>query len=448
MQTNRGTRLARMTSLLVALGAFALLFTTCNNSLLAPMIEDVKENEGKDWSYTVTFDSGNADTSADPATKIVAKPATTVKDLPTAPVRTGYSFGGWWTELDGGGVAFTGSTPVTGNMTVYAKWTADATVSLLAIPDIVAPVRGEAPVTTAIDRVQYTGSITWDPVVDTFAASTVYTATIALTAKAGWTLNGVAENSFTVAGATTVTHSAGSGVVTAVFPATGLLSDIDVTFSSVIQVGGTSNSVSTTSLTLTFSVDPGSLTADLITVTGTTKGALTGTGTTRSLTISDITVANGEKVSVTVASPAGYAISGSPQEVVVYKAPTTIDVLAIPGVTAPVTGATPVTTITETDQYTGTVSWSDSPTKFAAYTVYTATIVLTAKEGFTFEGVAANSFAVADANPVTYQINSGIVVAQFTRTAAVINIAAIPGVTVPVLGATPVTAITETDQYT
>ncbi|GAG15076.1 unnamed protein product, partial [marine sediment metagenome] len=35
-----------------------------------------------------------------------------------------------------------------------------------------------------------------------------------------------------------------------------------------------------------------------------------------------------------------------------------IDIAVIPGVTVPVAGATPVTTITETDQYTGTVTWS------------------------------------------------------------------------------------------
>ena len=434
--------------LLASLMVSGLFLGGCKDSLLAPIMDDIKEAEEQTWSYTVTFDSGEADTPAVPTTKIVAKPATTVQTLPVEPVRTEYSFGGWWTENDGGGVAFSASTAVTGNLTVYAKWTADAIVTMLAIPGIVAPVRGEVPVTTAIDTVQYTGTVTWDPAEDTFAASTVYAANIVLTAKAGWTLNGVAENSFTVAGATTVTNAVNSGTVAAVFPATGLLSDVDVTFSSATQFGGTSNAVNTTSLTLTFSVDPGSLTVDHITVTGATKGALTGTGTTRSLTISEITVANGETVSVTVASPSGYAITGSPREAVVYRAPTTINLLAIPGVTAPVTGATPVSTIIETSQYTGTVAWSDSPTTFAAYSVYTATIVLTAKTGFTFDGVALNSFTVASANPVTYQIDSGVVVAQFPRTAAVVNIAAIPGVTAPVTGTTPVTTITETEQYT
>jgi hypothetical protein len=54
----------------------------------------------------------------------------------------------------------------------------------------------------------------------TFSYSTAYTATITLTPKTGYTLTGVAANFFTVAGATSVSNSAGNGVVTAVFPAT------------------------------------------------------------------------------------------------------------------------------------------------------------------------------------------------------------------------------------
>lgn len=93
-----------------------------------------------------------------------------------------------------------------------------------------------------------------------------------------------------------------------------------VTFESAVQTGGTSGTANSTGLTLTFSVDPTTLTADNITVTGATKGTLSGTGTTRTLDISDITVANGETVSVAIASPSGFTISGTPQMAVVYRA--------------------------------------------------------------------------------------------------------------------------------
>ena len=63
----------------------------------------------------------------------------------------------------------------------------------------------------------------------------------------------------------------------------------------------------------------------------------------------------------------------------------------------PVAGETPKTTV-DTTQYTGDVSWSPSATTFAAGQVYTATIVLTKKEGFTFEGVEANAIGVTGAN--------------------------------------------------
>ncbi|MCX6737103.1 MAG: hypothetical protein NTW73_03410, partial [Candidatus Parcubacteria bacterium] len=57
----------------------------------------------------------------------------------------------------------------------------------------------------------------------------------------------------------------------------------------------------------------------------------------------------------------------------IVRADTMIDKSAIPGVTPPVKGATPVTTITATAQYTGTVTWSPTHSPFWAATTYTAT---------------------------------------------------------------------------
>lgn len=94
------------------------------------------------------------------------------------------------------------------------------TVTEPAIGGVTAPVVGETPVTAITEGKQFTGAVTWSPKVSTFAASTVYTATITLTPKVGYKLDGVAANFFTVAGATSVSNGANSGVVTAVFPAT------------------------------------------------------------------------------------------------------------------------------------------------------------------------------------------------------------------------------------
>ncbi len=190
-------------------------------------------------------------------------------------------------------------------------------ITISAILGVVVPVIGATPVTAITETAQYTGTVEWSPSAGTiFAGSTAYTAIITLTAKTGFTLTGVSANFFTVAGVTSNTNPADFGVVTAVFPATGVA---PATFISVTQTGGASSTATTTALTLTFSVDPTSLAASNITVTGATKGALSGTGTTRSLAISDITVANGATVSVTVTSPAGFTITGSPQTAVVYR---------------------------------------------------------------------------------------------------------------------------------
>src|SRR5690606_33883984 len=67
--------------------------------------------------YTVTFDSHDGSAVA-PITDI-AKNATIT--LPAAPTRDGYTFVGWFTE-ENGGTEFTNLTPVTDNITVYAKW--------------------------------------------------------------------------------------------------------------------------------------------------------------------------------------------------------------------------------------------------------------------------------------------------------------------------------------
>ena len=94
--------------------------------------------------------------------------------------------------------------------------------------------------------------------------------------------------------------------------------------------------------------------------------------------------------------------------------PAVVSIAAIEGVTAPVSGATPVTSITETAQYTGAVAWSPEVTEtFAFSTAYTATITLTAKSNYTLTGVEADFFTVEDAESVSNAADSGEVTAVF-----------------------------------
>jgi uncharacterized repeat protein (TIGR02543 family) len=70
--------------------------------------------------YTVTFDADGGN----PATQIQTWTASGGwTDKPSDPDRSGYSFGGWYTERNGGGSLFTDSMPES-NVTVYALWTA------------------------------------------------------------------------------------------------------------------------------------------------------------------------------------------------------------------------------------------------------------------------------------------------------------------------------------
>ena len=74
------------------------------------------------YTYTVTFDKNGGTTEASPRTKTVTSPAATVDALPSQPTWANHDFTGWNTQADGGGAAFTETTPVTADITVYAQW--------------------------------------------------------------------------------------------------------------------------------------------------------------------------------------------------------------------------------------------------------------------------------------------------------------------------------------
>ncbi len=85
----------------------------------------------------------------------------------------------------------------------------------------------------------------------------------------------------------------------------------------------------------------------------------------------------------------------------------TVNALDLSGMlTAPVKNGTPSTTGIETAQYTGTVAWAGSPSKFLGGTAYAANVTLTAKPGYTFSGLTADSFTFTGAS-VTHAAGSG-----------------------------------------
>ncbi|ULO05930.1 S-layer homology domain-containing protein [Paenibacillus sp. 19GGS1-52] len=289
------------------------------------------------------------------------------------------------------------------------------------IAGVTVPVAGATPV-TAIADTTYTASIDWSPVDATFAGAVAYTAKITITPKAGYTLTGVPANSFTVAGAIQTTNNADSGVVIAEFPATATVSISTGAIAGVTTpiAGATPVTAVTYSseYTATVSWSPATTlfapeTAYTATIAITPKAGYTLTGVPANFfTVAGATTTNdaGSGI-VTAVFPATAAIP-------VTEVPVTIVPIAtagIAGVTAPVIGVIPVTTVTYSAEYTATVSWSPTTTIFVQGTAYTATITIAPKAGFTLTGVPANFFSVAGAT-TTNAADSGVVTAVFPAT--------------------------------
>jgi uncharacterized repeat protein (TIGR02543 family) len=131
-------------------------------------------------------------------------------------------------ELEVSGITEGGSVGVTVSKTGYAISSNVKNVNvyyvviinIAAIDGVTAPVNGGTPVIAVTENIQYSGTVSWFPAVSgTFDSGIQYTATITLTVKSGYTMQGVAANFFTVTGAASVNNNANSGVVTVVFPA-------------------------------------------------------------------------------------------------------------------------------------------------------------------------------------------------------------------------------------
>ena len=144
-----------------------------------------------------------------------------------------------------------------------------------------------------------------------------------------------------------------------------------------------------------------------------------------SITINGAAYTSGSDYIITSTSPLNIVVTTSETNkatevrafiVSVTPAPV-VNILPIPGVMPPVTGGTSVTSITETAQYTGTVSWTPNDHPFKGSKVYTASIILNAKPGVTLTGVGVNTFTVAGAVYVSNPANSGVITAEFPATA-------------------------------
>jgi hypothetical protein len=95
-------------------------------------------------------------------------------------------------------------------------------------------------------------------------------------------------------------------------------------------------------------------------------------------------------------------------------------VSSVGGMSVPVTGNTPISGFSALNGYTGTVAWSGNLTpdgKFAAETVYTATITLDLY-GYNKNSITTNFFQVQGATTSANPIKSGVITAVFPVTGA------------------------------
>ncbi|MDR1638126.1 MAG: hypothetical protein LBT59_00385 [Clostridiales bacterium] len=333
-----------------------------------------------------------------------------------------------------------------GLVTVKFPQTEKEPVSIADIEGVTAPLAGAAPATAIVENSQYAGTIEWDPEVDsTFEFFSSYTAVITLTAKDGFTFDGIPEDFFAVAGALEVKSDAGSGVVRATFPITGDEPASIPTIEGVTPPKANEEPAtaitenSQYSGTVAWSPDP---------------GEAFGYNTIYTANISLVSkpgyslenLPDGFEFLVpgatSVTSSAGLIIAEFPS-----TGEETISIAEFEGPTAPKAGVAPEYAITPNDQYSGTVTWSPADDVFKYNTTYTATIEIIPNAGFTTQGVPADFFKVEGATVLANSANSGTITAAFPATEKEpVSIKAIE-LEAPKAGVEPLDFIIDNDQF-
>jgi sugar lactone lactonase YvrE len=322
-------------------------------------------------------------------------------------------------------------------VTVTISFQATTAVEAVKVSDlnltymVPAPVRGGTPA-AYVSESQYTGWVVWSAGGQTlsglFAADTVYTATVALSAASGYTLDGLAAGSFTHTGATSVVYNPGNAAVTIVFKATekivaAAVSDSDLTAKVAAPARGGTPSTYFSAPQYTGTV--------AWTAGGTPLTGLFGAGTVYTATVT-LSAASGYTLDGLAASSFAHSGAtsvvynpGAKTVVIVFKetgnvaAATVSDLNLTAKLAAPVRGGTP-SSYFSAPQYTGSVAWKRTDTNtaldgvFAAGTGYTATVTLSAASGYTLTGLAAGAFTHTGASSVVY--GGGVVTIVFTST--------------------------------
>jgi hypothetical protein len=354
------------------------------------------------------------------------------------------NFNGW---NDGNGNLYApGSTFTVGNsnVTLTAQWSDLITISAADV-SITAPVAGETPVTSTTSNGQYTTAITWSDSPVTFAYDTVYTATVTVTPLSDHTLTGVRANLFTVNGnSATTANSPNAGVFAYRFPRTLTATTVSIADISIAAPATNATPVTSTTsngqytTTIAWSDSPSTFASNTVytaTVTVTPEYGYTLSGVDANFfTVNGVATTSGN-----------LADAGSFTRTFAATA-TTISIADI-SITAPVTGATPVTSTTSNGEYTTTILWSESHNPFLNNTMYTATVTVIPDSGYTLSGVPANFFTVNGAATTTGNpAEAGSFTQIFAATTTTISIAEIP-IAAPVTGQSPSNFVAGNGEY-
>jgi hypothetical protein len=163
--------------------------------------------------------------------------------------------------------------------------------------------------------------------------------------------------------------------------------------------------IEVTSTAIEITVDNGTLSMTaVVSPAGATNQNVTWSVSGAAATINSsglLTAITNGAVTVFAVAQDGSGVSGQLEITISGQVPDIVDYPTIAGVEMPAKWGSPDIRITETDQFTGTISWSPDDSPFGSSTSYTATITLTAKDGYTLTGIANNFFIVPGATTVS-----------------------------------------------
>ncbi|MCL2873657.1 MAG: hypothetical protein FWE29_01850, partial [Defluviitaleaceae bacterium] len=286
----------------------------------------------------------------------------------------------------------------------YAFPATASTAITTAALNVIHPATGDTPNTTAVGAGNFTISpVTWSPsVTNIFAANTIYTATVTLTANEGFTFSGLTSASINGSPAVISNNTGNTVTISYIFPATASIPTENVAIIVTTPItGAVPNTTALGSGSFTLSAVTWSPAANTFAANTRYTATVTLT-TTAGHTFTGLTAATINGNAATISNNTGNQVTLS------YQFPATVPILittAAINVTAPVTGATPSTAAFGSGNFSiSPVTWSPSANIFAANTRYTATVTLTANAGFTFSGLTT---ATINDNIATVTNNTG-----------------------------------------